>query len=111
MKSIIVAKTTNGQVIYCDGCRLFHIEYGNIHLSLWIESMHELWEYLTHLDLDHMEYMNRDNVYKRKIMISMEEKRMNLVFNKEELLELQSLLEQAIDRAVMPEAFHAQTEY
>ena len=110
MNAIAVATSTFGQVLYCPGCRVFHIEFGNLHLSMYIERVVDLWESLQTMNPAYYEEANRANLYRRKIMIPISDTTLNMLFSAEELHDLRDLLERAIDRAVLPEeARHAAT--
>jgi hypothetical protein len=105
-----VARSANGQVVYCPGCKVFHLEFGNLHLSLWIEQLFELWESLETVNAPHLEWMNRHVPFRRKVMVPMPRGSANMVFTALEIDELRDLLARAVDRAVAPDAVRARTE-
>ena len=110
MSAMGVARSDRGQVLYCPHCRIFHLEFGNVHLSLWIEHLHELWETLGTLDGGEVERMNAHTRFRRKILIPMRHSPANLLFTADEVAELRDLLERAVDRAVLPQAVKSEAE-
>ena len=110
MGTMVVAQSHRGQVLYCSACKIFHVEFGNVHLSLWIEHLHELWETLGTLDPWEAERMNAHTQFRRKVLIPMRNSPADLLFTAEEVTELHGLLARAVDKAVLPESAWAQTE-
>ena len=110
MGTMAIAQSLHGQVLYCPQCKVFHVEFGNIHFSLWIEQLHELWETIGTLDTAEAERMNTHSLFRRKVLIPMKHSPADLLFTAQEVNELHHLLERAVDRAVLPETAWAQTE-
>lgn len=104
MSAICVAESAHGQVLYCPGCRVFHLEFGNLHLALWIEHLCELWETLGALDATGAERANAHAGFRRKVRIPLRHSPADLLFTAAEMVELNDLLGRAVDRAVLPES-------
>jgi hypothetical protein len=110
MSAVTVALSARGQVLYCPHGRVFHLEYGNVHLSLWIEHLQELWEMLETLEAGEAERMNAHTRFRRKILIPMRQSPANLLFTADEVAELRDLLGRAVDRAVLPQPARLEQE-
>ena len=104
MSTQAVAASPRGQVLYCPGCGIFHLEFGNVHLALRIEHLVELWEALRLLDGADIEQLNAATAFRRKILVPVRHGSANMVFSAAEIAELVDLLERAVDRAVLPPA-------
>lgn len=107
MSATSVARSANGQVVYCPGCKVFHLEFGNVHLSLWIEQLFEMWESLEKLDAAELERTNRHVPFRRKVLMPMPRTTALMVFTAGEIDELRDLLARAVERAVVPDAVRA----
>lgn len=103
MNTRTVAESPEGQVFFCTCCQTFHLEFGNVHISLLIEQLAEFWEWLHSLDPLQIEEVNRHSQYRRKIMIPVTGTNTSFLLTARELLKLRGLLDQAIDYAVLPE--------
>ncbi len=110
MSATCIAESPHGQVLYCPGCRVFHLEFGNLHLALWIEHLYELWETLGTLDAAEAERANAQARFRRKVRIPLKHSPADLLFTADEMAELRDLLGRAVDRAVLPENAWVHTE-
>ena len=88
---ILINKTINGQIFKCDSCEAIHIEYKNLCFNFSIQQFDDFADYISKLDGGKWENKNKNTPYKRKIIISIGHKSVNILLNNEELQELNNL--------------------
>ena len=95
---IQINKTQNGQIFKCNMCDKIHVEYKNLCFNLTIKQFDNFADYMSKLDGDKWENSNKNLQYKRKIIIPIGLKSFQIILNKEELLELNNLLNNIIKK-------------
>jgi hypothetical protein len=88
----ILNKCTNGKVFKCGSCNKIHIEYKNIALNFSNEEYNQFARYFRNLDGQYWEQVNYNSEYKRKIIVPIGHKNLNILLNNNELIELKQLL-------------------
>lgn len=94
----IICRSTNGQVFLCNQCKGVHLEFNNLSFNLPSKDFHDFANYFNDLNGEHWETQNLDSIFRRKIIVPLGAKGMNMLLNKQELKELKDLLSIAVDR-------------
>ncbi len=89
MKQINLTK--NGQVFKCSKCNRIHIEFKNLNFNFSEKQFAHFASYLSEINPDEREKDNAHLIYKRKIIIPIGNKQVNIMLNKAELIELKQL--------------------
>lgn len=84
-------KTENGKVFKCSKCDAIHIEYKNLNFNFSEKQYKHFAEYIMKLDGKEWEHKNRNTQYRRKIIIPIGHKSVNILLNNAELQELKQL--------------------
>lgn len=87
----ILNRTKHGSLIYCKDCELFHLSYGQFHLSFCKKELRHFYQFLNGLDLDYWEQHYGDGT-KRKIPIPTLQNNLYLMLTRAELEELKGLM-------------------
>lgn len=93
-----INKTTHGKVFKCYTCKKIHIEYKNLNFNFEEEEYEEFATYIQDLDGEKWEEMNKNQIYTRKIIISIRHKTFNIMLHNYELEELKELLQPKIQK-------------
>jgi len=84
-------KTENGKVFKCSKCDAIHIEYKNLNFNFSEKQYKHFADYILKLDGEEWENKNRNSHYRRKIIIPIGHKSVNILLNNTELQELKQL--------------------
>lgn len=84
-------KTENGKVFKCSNCEAIHIEYKNLNFNFSEEQYKHFADCILELDGIEWEHKNRNSHYRRKIIIPIGHKNVNVLLNNVELQELKQL--------------------
>ena len=84
-------KTENGKVFKCSKCDAIHIEFNNLNFNFSEKQYKHFANYILKLDGNEWEYKNRNSHYRRKIIIPIGHKNVNILLNNAELQELKQL--------------------
>lgn len=88
----IINQTQHGKVFKCNSCKKIHIEFNNLNFNFTHEEYEHFANYFLKLNGDYWEKLNTDSMYRRKILVPLDHKNLNLLLNKSELEELKKLL-------------------
>lgn len=91
--STLVNQSANGSVFKCSQCQKIHIEYKNLNFNFDNEEYERFVNYISKLDGEKWEAKNKNNIYNRKIIISIRHETFNVILHNHELLELKQLLQ------------------
>ena len=86
-----INETQNGRVFKCSKCNAIHIEYKNLNFNFSEKQYKHFADYILKLDGNEWEHKNRNSHYRRKIIIHVGHKNINLLLNNAELQELKQL--------------------
>lgn len=89
--NIIINKTESGQVFKCSKCNAIHIEYKNLNFNFSEKQYKHFADSILDLDGNKWERKNRNAHYRRKIIIPIGHKNVNILLNNAELQELKQL--------------------
>jgi len=96
--STLINQSTNGKIFKCTACQKIHIEYKNFNFNFDQEEYKHFVNYISKLDGKKWEAKNKNNIYNRKIIISIRHKTVNVMLHNYELLELKQLLQHKIEK-------------
>lgn len=88
-----LAQNSNGNILYCQSCKKYTIEYKNLCFTFSEKDYQQFRDYFIRLDAEYWEYKNADTIYRRKVIVPVGHKKLNAVFNRREIEELQQLLQ------------------
>ncbi|MEM7085149.1 MAG: DUF6686 family protein [Bacteroidota bacterium] len=87
-----IAKNCNGKLSYCQGCKHYHLDFNNVSLQFNEKELKNFQKFLSEIDVDYWETKYGCHVMKRKIPIPTIQQNLVLMFNKEELASIKSLV-------------------
>ncbi len=88
----ILSKVKSGTLSLCKQCAIYHLEFNNIYFEFSIKELQHFKEYMLTIDLEYWEEKYSCNMIKRKIPIPSTQQNLVLMFNRQEMSELKSLL-------------------
>jgi len=88
----VINSTTNGQLILCKKCGLYHLEFGNLLFDFKEETLKRFKSYINSIDGDYYHSVNDHIANRRKIHLSTHLKGFKICLTLEELYELRNLL-------------------
>jgi len=91
-ETIIIHETKNGFIFKYRGCRIIHVEFGNILWQFEPEDFKNFRAFIDNLEIKKLEKLNHKILNRRKVFIQMKNSRQKLVFHVDEVLELRKLL-------------------
>lgn len=86
-----INQTENGQIFKCSTCNKIHVEFNNLNFNFSEEEYEYFADYVMKLNGEEWEYKNRNSTYKRKIIVRIGHKNLNILLNNSELQELKNL--------------------
>jgi len=87
-----LSKVKSGKLSICCQCQLYHLEFNNIYLELNKNEFEHFKTYVLNIDMDYWEQKYAHLITKRKIPIPSIQQNLVLMFNREEIKELKTLL-------------------
>lgn len=87
-----VSKIKDGELSFCSKCNIYQLEYNNIYLEFSIEEFEQFKEYIMGIEIEYWEQKYASAKVKRKIPIPSVQQNLVLMFKRQEILELQMLL-------------------
>ena len=94
--SNIINQTQNGKVFRCSGCNKIHIEYKNLNFNFDDEEYKNFACYFMELDGPYWESVNSHVSFRKKIIVPVGHKNLNMLLNNSELEELKQLFSRPI---------------
>ena len=89
----MVIQSANGQLFTCKSCNKIHFEFLSVAIDFVdIKALSEFNEYLNGIDFDKYEQQNRDNQYRRKVVIPFPNAGIKMMLTSGEGKELVSLV-------------------
>jgi len=89
----MIARSVNGSVFKCHSCNKIHIEFKNLHFSFNEDEFDIFRQYFLSLEPEKWEYINKNSIYQRKILVPIGHKNLKLMFNANEVYELQDIFQ------------------
>lgn len=90
----IISQTENGKIFRCSGCNQIHVEFNNLNFNFNDKEFQNFSDFIKQINDHYIEHQNKDAIYRRKIIIPLGYKNLNVLLNKNELFELKQLLNQ-----------------
>ncbi|TYA71469.1 DUF6686 family protein [Seonamhaeicola marinus] len=97
-KYITLAKNCDGQLTYCSSYGVYHLTFNNIYLEFTEKDIIRFKEYIIELEADYWQIPYDRVVMNRKIPIRTLQQNLSLIFSKQELNSLKSLVMQSTKR-------------
>lgn len=88
----IIAKVKNGELSLCKECNIYHLEFNNIYFEFNIQQFKYFKTYLLGIDSQFWEQKYACASFKRKIPIPSMQDNLVLMFNRQEIEELKTLI-------------------
>ncbi|MFB1027476.1 MAG: hypothetical protein QMC27_05925 [Flavobacteriaceae bacterium] len=89
---ITLAKNYNGQLPYCEDCRVYHFTFNNIYIEFTKKELKLFKKYVSNIEVEYWETKNKTMIIKRKIPIGTMQENLSMIFNKQELKSLKDLI-------------------
>lgn len=86
-----INQTENGKIFKCSDCNQIHIEFKNLNFNFNEDEFKKFAHYFSELDGQYWESMNVNVQFRKKIIIPIGHKNLNILLNNEELQELKFL--------------------
>lgn len=88
----ILSKVKSGELSICSQCKIYHLEFNNIYLEFNQSQFQQFKTYVLDIEMDYWEHKYASAKVKRKIPIPSMQDNLVLMFKREEIKELQTLL-------------------
>ncbi|MCG6190272.1 DUF6686 family protein [Maribellus maritimus] len=88
----LINKTLNGQITFCPESDVFHLEFGNVLLTLTLDELRSFKEYVYSIDPHYYLHHNRNAFNNRKLLLKVDNSRIMFCVYKSEFFELKLLL-------------------
>lgn len=85
-------KTANGQIYFCEGHQLYHLEFGNVLINLNEDELDKFREYITALSFNSNPFAPENISQKKKITISLGLSTVFISLTPAEFMQLKRLL-------------------
>lgn len=87
-----IGKVKSGELSLCETCKSYQLQFNNLFFELNAEEFDAFKDYVFNLELDYWEQKYACSKMQRKIPIPSLQKNLLLIFNKQEIKELKTLL-------------------
>lgn len=88
----LVNKTSNGQIAFCPDSKVFHLEFGNLFLTLTPCELQGFYKYVCSIDYKYYLNRNKEAFNNRKLLLEVGCYKVKLCLHASELFELKNLL-------------------
>lgn len=89
-----INSTPNGQLLYCEGHRTYHIEFGNLFVSMNPENFESFKSYLKTIQWEYYLERNRNAANRRKLVVNIGSQSIFMGLSSSEFMELKRLVDQ-----------------
>jgi len=87
-----IAKNCNGQLSFCECCKIYHLTFNNIYIELTKNELKSFQNYVSGIDIEYWECKYELMLIKRKIVINTLQTNLSILFNRSELDSFKELL-------------------
>jgi len=87
-----IAKNCNGQLSFCESCKVYHLTFNNFYIELTELEMNAFKNVVTSVEVAYWETKYENVDIKRKIPLNTMQQNLSLVFNRQELESLKDLI-------------------
>lgn len=84
----LINKTGNGKIAFCPDNEIFHVEFGNMFLTLTVEELQRFCEYVYSIDYEYYLNHNKNTFNNRKLMLEIGSDKVMFCLYGSEFLEL-----------------------
>lgn len=91
-----ISKVKSGELSICYQCHTYHLEFNNIYFEFNLEEFEQFKMYILDIEIDYWEHRYASAKVKRKIPIPSLQQNLVLMFERQEIRELQILLTSTI---------------
>jgi len=88
----LISKVKSGELTFCESCNCYHLEFNNLYFELNSSHLEKLKNFLLDIDIDYWEKNYAHTSFKRKIPNTSLNQNIVLMFNRQEIQELKSLV-------------------
>lgn len=88
----LIKRTVNGQITYCPGCNIFHLEFGNVLMNLTRSELKNFKKNVNGINYKYYLNLNKNTFNNRKIVLQIQCKNAYFCLNENEFIELKDLL-------------------
>lgn len=88
----IIAKNCNGQLSFCEGCKVYHLTFNNIYIEFIKKELKAFQQYVDSIEVEYWETKYDRMVINRKIPIGTMQQNLSMMFNRQELESLKDLI-------------------
>lgn len=88
----IISKVKSGELSLCKDCNIYHLEFNNIYFEFNVQQFNFFKAYLIEIDSQFWEKKYACSNFKRKIPIPSMQDNLILMFNRQEIEELKTLI-------------------
>ncbi len=97
-----IAKVRSGELSICCQCHIYHLEFNNIYLEFNENEFEQFKNYILNIEMAYWEEKYAYAKVKRKIPIPSLQKNLVLMFKREEINELKTLVANALNKTKLP---------
>ncbi|MFT4848139.1 MAG: hypothetical protein ACI83B_000665 [Sediminicola sp.] len=87
-----IAKNCNGELTYCENCKVYHLTFNNLYIELTSQNMTSFQKFVNSIEVDYWEMKYEGMPMKRKIPIQTLQQNLSMMFNRQELQSLKDLI-------------------
>ncbi len=87
-----IAKNCNGQLSFCENCKVYHLTFNNLYIEFTQEEMKAFQNVVEAVEIEYWGMRYEGVAMKRKIVINTMQQNLSMMFNRQELASLRSLI-------------------
>lgn len=88
----VLSTVKSGELSFCENCRLFHLVFNNLFFAVTAEELERLKSYIDGLEVSYWEHKYACSKMRRKIPLLTTQGNLVIMFNRQEVTELRTLL-------------------
>ena len=88
----VLSKVNSGELLFCEDCELFHLAFNNLFFVLNYDELERLKVYMEDIDIEYWEDKYENATVRRKIPLPSTQENLVIMFSRQELKELNTLL-------------------
>ncbi|NRD20435.1 hypothetical protein HNV08_10290 [Winogradskyella eckloniae] len=88
----VLSKVNSGELLFCEECELYHLAFNNLFFAINLEELKRLRYYVNNIDPEYWEQKYNSCSVRRKIPLPSTQENLVIMFSRQELMELRTLL-------------------
>jgi hypothetical protein len=88
----VLSTVKSGELSFCENCKLFHLVFNNLFFAVTTEELERLKSYIDGLEIGYWEHKHACSKMRRKIPLPTTQGNLVIMFNRQEVKELRTLL-------------------